>query len=190
MLETNCRSAGQPTGRFRWRSPNWEVRLLAHHAMRFIAAIFGPLVVLTGCQTEPPRRPIDPETFGLHPTTEMTAAEQIKLEQAAFDAFVSTFGKPLPSPFRLDNATGWFTDSGKLGQLRTSAKLPRSEFKKLTASKGWREIPLPNEYLSAMHLPSNVPKGYMTCYIGQVNEKPAYLFWSDYEETTMLVVDY
>ncbi|MBI5802336.1 MAG: hypothetical protein HZA92_16625 [Verrucomicrobia bacterium] len=159
--------------------------------MRLVIARFFVLLILCGCQTQQIRRPIDPEVLGMLPKMEPTTDEALKLGEDAVAAFVATFGQPLPTQLRLDGpTTGWFTDKGELRQLRAAAKLPRSEFRRRTASKGWREIPIPQEYLKAMHLPPIVPKDYMTCYVGQVSSKPAYLFWSDYAETAMLVLDY
>jgi hypothetical protein len=154
-------------------------------------ATFLALLILVGCQTQQARHPIDPEALGMRPKMEPTPDQAMKLQRDAIAAFISTFGQPLPTQFRLDGpTTGWFTDKGELRQVRASAKLPRGEFRMRTSSKGWREIPIPSEYLKAMHLPPDVPKDYMTCYVGLVGSKPAYLFWSDYAETTMLVLDY
>ena len=148
---------------------------------------FLALLVFTGCQT----RPINPEALGMYSKMEPTPDEAMKLQQDAMTGFVAVFGQPLPTQFRLErNTAGWFTDNGELRQVRASAKLPRGEFRARTDSKGWREVTIPGEYLEAMHLPPNVPKDYMTCYLGQVSGKPAYLFWSDYAETAMLVMDY
>lgn len=138
-----------------------------------------------------PSRPMDPEAMGLHASTEPTPDETLKLQQHAIAAFTAVFGEPLPASFAVTGSpTGWFTDKGELRQIRVSAKLSRWEFRARTAAKNWREVAMPGDYLKAMHLPPGVPKDYMTCYAGQVGEKPAYLFWSEYAETTMLVVDY
>lgn len=137
------------------------------------------------------RRPIDPEAMGLHPAMEPTPDEAKKLQQQALEAFGAIFGKPLPAQLGLDGLpTGWFNDAGELRQLRASATLPRGEFRARRISRDWREIAIPGEYRTAMHLPSNVPGDYMTCYLGKVNYQPAYLFWSDQAQTAMLVLDY
>jgi len=159
--------------------------------VRLIFASFVAVLLVTGCQTQQVSRPIDPEALGMHASMEPTPDEAMRLEQDAITAFSGVFGTPLPISFALSGpTTGWSTDRGELRQIRASARLPRSEFRARTASKGWREIAISREYLKAMHLPSSVPKDYMTCYAGRVNDKPAYLFWSDYAETTMLVLDY
>jgi hypothetical protein len=49
---------------------------------------------------------------------------------------------------------------------------------------------MPRDYSKAMHLPPDVPRSYLRCYVCQVAGKPAFLFWSHYAETAMLVVDY
>jgi len=158
--------------------------------MKIATVTLFALVILCGCRTQESFHPIDPEAMGMHPKMEPTPAEATKLEEIASDAFVATFGQPMPAQFRLDDTTGWFTNEGELRQVRASAKLPRGEFRTRTASKGWHQITIPSEYLKSMHLPPNPPKSYMTCYVGQVSGKPAYLFWSDYAESTMLVFDY
>ncbi len=127
----------------------------------------------------------------MHDSMEPTRDEAMKLQRDAMSAFGAVLGQPLPTQFTLEApATGWVTDKGELRQIRASAKLPPGEFRARTASKGWREVAIPREYLRAMHLPPDVPKSYMTCYVGRVNGKAAYLFWSNYAGTTMLVLDY
>jgi hypothetical protein len=164
---------------------------LATATMRLIVTSFVAVLITTGCQTQHASRPIEPEALGMHASLERTPDEARRLQRDAISAFVTVLGQPLPTPFALEGSTtGWFTDKGELRQIRASAKLPRGEFRARTASKGWREIEMPREYLRSMHLPSDVPRDYMTCYLGQVSDKPAYLFWSDFAETTMLVLDY
>ena len=97
----------------------------------------------------------------------------------------------VPADFKLSfPSAGWYNNKGELKQVRVTAKLLRGEFQSRILSKNWREIAIPPEYLDAMHLPQNVLKDYMTCYLGRVHNKPAYLFWSKYEETVMLVFDF
>jgi hypothetical protein len=159
--------------------------------MRLVAASLVAVLLVTACQTQRAALPIDPEAMGMHASMETTPDEAMRLQQDAITAFIAVFGKPLPTSFALSGpTTGWSTRKGELRQIRASAKLPRGEFRARTASKGWREIAIPQEYLKPMHLPPDVPKDYMTCYVGLVSGKPAYLFWSDYAETTMLVLDY
>ncbi len=161
------------------------------HPMRLTLVTLLSLLLLSGCRTPQARHPINPEALGMFPKLEQTDAETQRLSQDTFAAFTSLFGQPLPPQFSLDQpAVGWFTDAGELKQLRASAKIPRTEFHARITSKSWREIPLPPEYLAAMHLSPDVPKAYLTCYLGSLAGQPAYLFWSDYAETIMLVLDY
>jgi len=86
--------------------------------MRIAAISLVALFTLSGCQTHQARRPINPETLGMHPKMEPTPDEAMKLQEDAIGAFVGTFGRPLPTEFRLDGTpTGWFTDKGELRQL-------------------------------------------------------------------------
>ena len=127
----------------------------------------------------------------MHPRIEPSPDEVMKLQQDAWNAFTSVFGQPLPGQFQLSGPiTGWFTEKGELRQVRSSAKLSRDEFETRTDLKSWHEISIPREYLRAMHLPPEVSRDYMRCYVGTVGNKPAYLFWSSYAETAMLVFDY
>jgi len=159
--------------------------------MRLACITFFAVLLLCGCQTQQVRRPINPEASGMYPKMNLTPDEAMKLERDAITAFITILGQPLPPQFRIDGpTTGWFTDKDQLRQVRASAKLPRDEFRKRTASKGWHEVPIPSEYLTAMHLPPDMPKHYMMCYVGRVGSKPAYLFWSEYGETAMLVLNY
>ena len=131
--------------------------------MRLTIASLLALLLLSGCQTQRARRPIDPEALGMEPKMEPTPDEAMELRRDAIAAYAVLFGEPLPTQFRLDGpTTGWFTFMGELRQVRATAKLPRGEFRMRTASKGWREVPIPREYLKAMHLPQDVPKNYMT----------------------------
>jgi hypothetical protein len=159
--------------------------------MRLIVTILVAVLLVSGCQTQRTSCPIDPGALGMHASMEPTPDEVMRLQRDAMNAFMAVLGRPLPTPFSLEGSpTGWFTHKGELRQIRASAKLSRDEFRARMASKSWRQIAIPREYLRAMHLPSDVPKDYMTCYVGRVSDKSAYLFWSDYAEITMLVLDY
>jgi len=67
--------------------------------------------------------------------------------------------------------------------------LPRQDFNRFFDRAKWKEIPVPDEYLSAMHLPHDTPRDYMTCFSGHISHHPAKLFWSDYAETFMVGFD-
>jgi hypothetical protein len=133
--------------------------------------------------------PADPEALSLssHPAT--TPDEMAKLEQTAVADFKTVFRK-LPKDFTLAvPPTGWFTPKGELKQLRAAASVPRQTFLAGFQEGKWSEISIPPDYLSTMQLPPNVPKTEMACYAGLVKGKPAYLFWSDYAESALLVAD-
>ncbi|HEY1171480.1 MAG TPA: hypothetical protein VGH19_08940 [Verrucomicrobiae bacterium] len=159
--------------------------------MRLTFVTLIALLILSGCHTPQARHPINPEALGIFPKLEKTPAEDLRLEQDTLAAFIALFGEPLSPQFRLEQpVVGWFNEIGELKQLRASAKIPRAEFHTRTTTKSWREIPLPPEYLKAMHLSPDVPKSYMTCFVGSLKGQPAYLFWNDYAETIMLILDY
>ncbi|MDB6063964.1 MAG: hypothetical protein JWR26_172 [Pedosphaera sp.] len=147
-------------------------------------------LLAAGCRTPQEPTPINPEALGMHSKTEPAPEEWKKLQQQAMVAFIDVFGRPLPDSFTLkEQAIGWFTDDGAMRQIRASAKMPREEFRSRMRGAGWRAVPIPSHFLAAMHLPSDVPKDYMRCYLGQIKGKPSYLLWSDYAEVVMLVVD-
>lgn len=136
------------------------------------------------------RRPINPEAVGIFPQMEPTEEQDVKLSKQAWDAFRAIFGESLPNTVTSEEApAGWFSKDGKLRQLRAGFKIPRQEFHKRFPAKYWQEISIPEEYYESMHMPHNTPKDYMTCYVGQVEGKPAYVLWSDYGEALLLVFD-
>jgi hypothetical protein len=97
----------------------------------------------------------------------------------------------LPRNFNLDGpATAWFDTEGEMKQLRAAARFSRQFFHATFPAGQWCEVPVPEEYATVMDLQGTVPKEEMTCYLGQLQHKPAYLFWSDVAESAMLVVDY
>ena len=148
-------------------------------------------IAVIGCRSAAPQRPVDAEATGMRPLMDPTQAQYDKLQEQAWRAFSAILGEPLPDTINPEGpTTGWFSKDGKLGQIRAGFKLPRQEFHKRFHSAHWQEIPIPQEYYEPMHLPHNAPKDYMTCYVGHVKRKPAYLLWSDYEEVAMLVLDY
>ncbi len=159
--------------------------------MKKILTFSAITLVVIGCHTAIPHHPIDPEAMGMQPQMEPTQAQYDKLQEQAYDAFGAILGEPLPDTFTWDGpTTGWFSKDGKLRQIRSGAKIPRQEFHGRFPAKHWQEIPIPEEYYGPMHLPHGVPKDYMTCYVGQVKGKPAYVLWSDYAEVAALVLDY
>ena len=136
-------------------------------------------------------RPIDPEVMGMHPDLEPAPSEAARVRKLSMEAFAAAIKAPLPDTFQFHGlATGWYSDQGELRQLRAEAKLPREAFQSRENPQNWTEIAIPKEFLASMHLSPAAPKSYMTCYLGQIEGKPAYLFWSDDAETMMLVVDY
>jgi hypothetical protein len=135
--------------------------------------------------------PMKAEALGLAPRGPKNADEAKTLSQEATLAFSLAFNHHLPKSFALDGpAIGWFNDTNQLKQLRTTARISRSEFNADFPSALWAEIPVPPEYLSSMGLAANVSHDEMTCFLGQLNHHPAYLFWSAEAETAMLVADY
>jgi hypothetical protein len=165
------------------------------------------LALLTGCSSsKPPRpkaesafsplggaepaRPSNSAALGLSAHTDPTPAEVARLQHVALAAYNSVFGGRLPKAFVLDApAIGWFTKEGQLKQLRAAAGMSRRDFHAGFPVAKWTEIAVPPEYVSTMQLPASVSKADMTCYIGEVGGKPAYLFWSETAESTLLVVD-
>jgi hypothetical protein len=134
-------------------------------------------------------QPADPQALSLTSHPAATEAEMAKLEQTAVADFKAVFRK-LPKDFTLAvPPTGWFTPQGELKQLRAAASVPRQTFLAGFQEGKWSEISIPPDYLSTMHLPATVSKEEMACYAGLVKGRPAYLFWSDYAESALLVAD-
>lgn len=167
--------------------------------MKHLLTLWVIAIAVVGCRSSVVQHPtvavaqypVDAEAVGMKPVMQPTQAQSEQFERKAWDAFGVILGKPLPDTIRSEGpTTGWYSKSGKPGQLRAGFKLPRGEFYKRLPLMLWREIPIPKEYYEPMHLPRNAPKSYMTCNVGQVKGKPAYLFWSDYSEGGMLVLDY
>jgi len=159
--------------------------------MKVLLATLLIALYVVACSTTQTARPIDPETLGMVPYTGKTKVESQRLQQDALNAYRSVFGDPRPTSIMWDGpVTGWFTPAGQLSQLRAGLKMLRADFHARFLKENWKEIPVPRNYLSSMHLPSDTPRKHMTCYLGQVNGKPAYLFWSDDAQTMMLVFDY
>jgi|SRR6266536_1517715 len=159
--------------------------------MKQILTFSAIALVVIGCRTAVVHRPIDPEAMGMQPQMEPTQAQYDKLQEQAWYAFGTILGEPLPDTFAWQGpTTGWFSKDGRLRQIRSAAKIPRREFHRRFHLKRWQEIPIPEEYYEPMHLPRSAPKDYMTCFVGQVKGKPAYVLWSDYTEAVALVLDY
>jgi hypothetical protein len=136
-------------------------------------------------------RPRPPEAFANEPLFERSPERANQLNQESIITFKAVLGEPLPLTLtQMLPEGGAFNGRGGLEQLCVTAKLPRKEFRRRLKGKDWRAIPIPANYLKGMHLPPHTPRDYMACHLGQVNGKPAYLFWSDYAERIMVVVDY
>jgi hypothetical protein len=136
-------------------------------------------------------RPGVPEVQGWMPQTAPSAAEEGRLEREASAAYSTVFERKLPKKFALEAAPiGWLNAKGELKQLRAAASLPRQVFQSAFPLAKWAEVPVPAEYLVVMHLSPGTPTNEMTCYVGRVRGKPAYVFWSEAGETVLLVIDY
>ena len=136
-------------------------------------------------------RPSNPETVGWTRQTAPSGAESARLEVDARAAFTTVFDGKLPKNFSLESAPmAWLNPKGELKQLRAVADIPRATFRAAFPRDKWAEVPVPPDYLQLMRLAPGTPANEMTCFAGRVNTKPAYVFWSEYAETAMLVLDY
>ena len=75
-----------------------------------------------------------------------------------------------------------------LPRVGISAKLARADFKGCFKFAEWTETALTEDDLSIFHLPADVPKSYLTCYLGSVDGRKAKVFWFDSNETFLLLV--
>jgi hypothetical protein len=136
-------------------------------------------------------RPGVPEVQGWMPEAAPSAAEAMRLQREASAAYATVFEGRLPKTFPLAAAPiGWLNEKGELKQLRAAASMPRQVFRSAFPVAKWAEVPVPAEYLAVMHLAPGTPTNEMTCYVGRLRGKPAYVFWSEAAETVLLVIDY
>jgi hypothetical protein len=97
----------------------------------------------------------------------------------------SAFGPDLPASVSYGSRTG----KSDIAAITIEGHIPKEQFSRLLDRAKWKEIPIPEDYLHIMHLPSDTPKDYMTCYSGQIELRPAKLFWSDYAGVFLLTVE-
>jgi len=136
-------------------------------------------------------QPANPEKAGWTQQISPSPAEVLRLQGEASAAFQSVLNGKLPKAFGLAaTPTAWLGEHGELKQIRAAANIPRHLFRTSFPVEKWTEVPVPEEYLSLMHLPANTPNNEMACFVGRIKGKPAYVFWSDPAETAMVVVDY
>lgn len=112
------------------------------------------------------------------------------------------FGDPLPSSINIDGQTLWKESRFRVtlrpnerggnetldSRLFVQLKVSKADFNVRFRRGEWREIPIPWEVIRPMHLPPGAPREYMSCFLGKVGTSPAYVFWSEYHESMMVVV--
>ena len=144
----------------------------------------------TGCRS----LPYDPESTGLVASSfsqDITSQQMAHVKEEALAAYRTAFGGTLPASFVIDSeSTGWFTPTTKeLIQIRVEAEMSRDDFARNFPKALWHEEAIPSSFRAVMSLPADAPKDYMTCYVGKINHRPACIFWSDYSQELLLVVD-
>jgi len=66
--------------------------------MRLTIASLLVVLLLSGCQTQRARRPIDPEALGMQPKMEPTPDEAMELSRDAISAYAASSSAPFPRP--------------------------------------------------------------------------------------------
>jgi hypothetical protein len=150
-------------------------------AIRSFALCIAIILFAGGCLS----RPIEPDDLKID-----WGGKGSQLHGQALHAFQAIFGSPLPQALiPEEQVTGWRDHQGNLKQIRAEVELPDEDFNRRFRAKEWRRVQPTKGYLEAMHLSRTAAREMLSCYLGKVNGKPAYVMRFKGSKTMMLVVD-
>ncbi|MCV6622005.1 MAG: hypothetical protein OIF51_09690 [Cellvibrionaceae bacterium] len=105
------------------------------------------------------------------------------------DKLIAEFNqKPNGLYSNVDDITIWQSYSGQYNRMWMETALTNEDVEKQLEQSMWKAVPIPKVAFKTMHLPRNIPAELMSCFLGQLDGKPTYLFWSKARERAAFVV--
>ncbi|WP_299981870.1 hypothetical protein [uncultured Pseudoteredinibacter sp.] len=105
------------------------------------------------------------------------------------DKLIADFNqKPNGLYSKVDDITIWQSYSGQYNRMWMETALTNEDVEKQLKQGIWKAVPIPKVAYKTMHLPRNIPAELMSCFLGQLDGKPTYLFWSKARERAAFVV--